>query len=88
MLFPYLELPLCIGYGEGQEEKVVVGKFQPAKIMAYHEGYYQSVGMFIYHDNQPFQIALTLAEYEAKINAYWELVNSKQYVNRKLGIVK
>lgn len=88
MLLPYLELPLCIGYGNGLEEKVVVGKFQPAKIMAYHEGYYQSVGMFIYHDNQPFQIALTLAEYEAKIKVYWDMLNNQQSAKQKLGVIR
>lgn len=94
MMLPYLELPLCIGYGEGHEEKVVVAKFQPARITAYHEGYYPEVGMFIYQDSQPFQIALTMADYEDKIQAYWNMLanqanaqNEKKSIKQKLGIV-
>lgn len=88
MLLPYLELPVCIGYGNGLEEKVVIGKFQPAKIMGYHQGYYEEVGMFIYHDTQPFQIALSLEQFEAKVKAYWDMLGKKQDLKTKLGIVK
>lgn len=88
MLLPYLELPLCIGYAGTEDSKIVIGKFQPIKIMAYHEGFMPDVGMFIYHDNQPFQIALTLPEFETKIKAYWELVGNKQDFKSKLGVVR
>lgn len=77
MIIPYLELPLCIGYGEGNEEKVVTLKINPNTITAYHEGYYEDVGMFIYIGQQPFQIALTLAQFETRINRYWEIVQNK-----------
>ncbi len=86
MILPYLELPVAIGYA-GQEDKVVKGKFQPSQITHYHEGFYD-VGIFIYIDGQPTQIALSLVEYEQKIQAYWALISSKQNVKQKLGIVK
>lgn len=87
MLLPYLELPVCIGYAGSDQSKVVIGKFQPAKIMAYHEGFMPEVGMFIYHDNQPFQIALTLPEFEVRMKAYWSLLGAKQNIKQKLGVV-
>jgi len=77
MILPYLELPLAIGYA-GQEDKIVVGKFQPSRITAYHEGFNSDIGMFIYQDGQPFQIALSLAQYESKINAYWDILSKQQ----------
>jgi hypothetical protein len=87
MILPYLELPVCVGYANGEEGKVVVGKFQPVAITAYHEGYMPDVGMFIYIGEQPFQIALSLDQYEEQIRGYWNIVNRKQDVKSKLGIV-
>mgnify|MGYP001598367194 CR=1 FL=1 len=87
MLLPYLELPVAIGYGEGQEEKIVKGFFQPSQISSYHEGFYD-IGMFIYIDGQPTQIALSLDEYQAKIQAYWNLIATKQNVKQQLGVQK
>lgn len=86
MMFPYLELPVAIGY-EGQETKVVIGKFQPVKITHYHEGFYD-IGMFIYIDGQATQIALSIADYEAKIQAYWNLLANKQSIKQKLKMVE
>ena len=87
MMFPYLELPVFVGYANEQEGKVVVGKFQPVAITAYHEGYMPDTGMFIYIGEQPFQIVLSLEQYEEQIRGYWNIVNNKQNVKSKLGIV-
>lgn len=85
MLLPYLELPVAIGYA-GQDDKIVKGMFQVVKVSHYHEGFYD-VGMFIYIDGQPVQIALTIAEYEAKILAYWnELAKQTNAQNEKKNI--
>jgi len=73
MMLPYLELPIYIGYGE-VEAKVVQLKVQPVHITGYHEGY-NDAGMFIYVSGQPFQVVLTVEQYEAKIKSYFELIN-------------
>lgn len=80
MIFPYLQLPTCIGYGEGDDEKVVVGKYQPVKISAYHDGF-NGAGIFIYIEGQPIQIALTIEQFEAQLTGYWKKVNSKPNLN-------
>lgn len=85
MMLPYLELPVAIAYS-GQEGKVVKGFFQPSQITHYHEGFYD-VGMFIYIDGQPTQIALSIDEFLSRIQAYWNMLASKQNVKQKLGIV-
>lgn len=87
MIFPYLELPVAIGYGEGQEEKIVTGKFQPVKISGYHAGYYD-VGVFIYIEGQPIQVALTVEELEKQLTGYWSMVNGKQSIRQKLKMVE
>lgn len=87
MILPYLELPVCIGYGDGQESKVVKGKFQPVKVSCYHQGYHDEVGMFIYIEGQPIQIALTIEDYEAKIAAYWKYLADKEGAKKKLTII-
>lgn len=86
MMFPYLELPVAIGYA-GQEDKIVIGKFQPVKVTHYHEGFYD-IGMFIYIDGQPTQIALSITDYEAKIQAYWDYLAIKQNIKQKLKMVE
>lgn len=87
MLLPYLELPVCIGYAQSEESKIVVGKFQPSQISAYHEGFMPEVGMFIYVGPNVFQIGLTITEYERRIQEYWKLVTGKQDVKSKLGMI-
>jgi hypothetical protein len=90
MLLPYLELPVVIGYDK--EQKTVIGKFQPSQIGSYHQGF-DDASIFIYSHGQPTQINLSLAEYEAKIQAYWNMLaqktneqNEKQQVKKKLGL--
>lgn len=85
MILPYLELPIYIGYGEN-EPKVINLKVQPISITSYHEGY-NDAGMFIYVDGQPFQVALTIAEYETKITKYFDLITTKQSIKQKLNII-
>jgi hypothetical protein len=88
MILPYLELPVCIGYGEGTESKVVKGKFQPSRITAYHQGYYDEVGMFIYQDGQLFQINLTIELFEDRLKQYWSMLQGKQSIKDKLRMVQ
>jgi hypothetical protein len=85
MILPYLELPVWVGY-EGNDGKIVKGKFQPIKITSYHDGYNEA-GMFIYHDGQPFQIALTYDVFEDQMKQYWAALTQKQTVKQKLGII-
>lgn len=87
MIPPYLELPVAIGYGDGQESKIVKGKFQPVKISAYHDGY-NDAGCFIYIEGQPIQIALSLELLEFQLKSYWEQLNGKASIKTKLGIVQ
>jgi hypothetical protein len=91
MQLPYLELPLCIGYGvqadENTPDKVVTVKLLPQNISAYHEGYYAEVGTFVYYGTHVFQLALSVEELEAKIIGYWNLMQGKQNLRNKLGVV-
>lgn len=87
MNLPYLILPLCIGYREGTEERVVDGRFIPNLITAYHEGYYPDTGMFIYHDHQPFQIRMSIEDFENVLRGYWDNLGKKQSIKDKLRII-
>jgi len=85
MILPYLQLPVAIGYGDGQD-KTVIGKVQPVKISSYHEGY-NDAGCFIYIDGQPIQIALSIEQLETQLRSYWAQLNQKSTIKTKLGIV-
>jgi hypothetical protein len=71
---PYLILPICLPGIEGDDDKIVDGKFWPTNIGAYHESY-SGTRTLIYGNGQPFLIQLTIPEYEDKIKQYFELIN-------------
>ena len=78
-MYGYLELPLIVGYGQ-PDTKIVKLKILPGNITAYHEGYEENLATYIYIGEQPFQIALTIDQYENIIQKYWEVMNRKQSI--------
>jgi hypothetical protein len=76
---PYLTIPIALPGKEpeegkpetGNDDKVVPCQILPAQVLAYHEGY--SWGTFLYlSTGQAFCCTLTVAEYEAAVQQYWQ----------------
>lgn len=88
MQLPYLELPLAIGYGDDAEkypDKTAVVKLIPSTITAYHEGYFGAV--FVYANQQVFQLDMTIEAFEKALVAYYKQLNSVSDIKSKLKII-
>lgn len=82
---PFLELPVSLPGLQNETvnnpDKVVVGKFLPTTIVAYHESYYP--GVIIYLQNgQPFLLSMNVDEYEKAIKQYFKLINTPSKIQK------
>lgn len=74
-MLPFLNIPIALpgDADKGNDDKQVTCKINPSKIDAYHEGY--AWGTFIYlSTGQAFCCTLTVDQFEAQLQAYWQQV--------------
>jgi hypothetical protein len=74
-MLPYLELPLYLPAMDDTPAKVVTGKFIPMPLpVLYHEISDNQTIVYL-QSGQPFIAQLSVADYEAKITAYYKLIS-------------